>query len=373
MSEHSGEAINPTTCRRLLAAVVAAAAVSLIVASPAGAVSREFFGIVSAGSPEAQDFQAMGEARVGTYRLQLDWAAVQPTEGAPYDWSSIDAEVESAAANGISLLPVAHGTPAFASGDHREPPLGSSESKQAWQDFLGAAVERYGPQGDFWGSFVVEHPGVAPQPITAWQIWNEQNSPTYYEPKPSPKQYAELLRISDEAIGTVDPAADIVLGGMFGTPSRNKGIFSWRFLKRLYQMNGARSHFDVVALHPYSPNLAGIKAQIELAREKIKKAGDGRTPTWITELGWGSAGTKGQPLSKSRKGQKRMLRKSFNLLLRRRGNWKIERLFWFSWRDVVGEDVVGVVCGWCGSAGLLEADRDPKPSFDAYRRFTGAS
>ena len=357
---------------RLLVAVLAAA-VLLVAASPAGAVSRPFFGIAVSNHTEPADFQTMGDARVGTFRFQLDWANIQPTEGGPYDWSAVDPLVEGAALNGIELLPILYGTPGYASGAHREPPLGSSADKRAWQDFVAAVVERYGAEGEFWQTFEPQNPGVGPQPVEALQIWNEQNSPTYFEPKPSVKKYAELVRISDEAIASVDPSVDVVLGGMFGTPSRNKGIFSWKFLKRLYEVNGAEGHFDAVALHPYSPNLAGIKAQIQLAREKIKRAGGRRTPIWITEIGWGSAGTHGQPLNKSPKGQKKMLKKSFNLLLDRRGKWKIKRVMWFTWLDAGdGSDPVGVVCGWCGSAGLLESDRTPKPSFDQFRSFTGA-
>jgi hypothetical protein len=359
-----------TTRGWLLVAAAVAIAAFLLPAAPAGAVSREFFGVVPAHPPEADEFQIMGDGKVGSYRFQVDWARIQPTEGGAYDWSSVDIQVLNAASNGMQLLPILYGTPDYASGNHREPPLGSNDDKQAWKDFLTAAVQRYGPEGEFWQA----NPAVDPHPVEQWQIWNEQNSPTYYEPKPSPKGYAELLKISDEAIGEVDPGADIVLGGMFGTPSRNKGIFSWKFLKRLYAVNGAGSHFDAVAVHPYSPNLAGIKAQIELMREKMKKAGDAKTPIWVTEIGWGSAGTQGQPLSKSLKGQKKLLRKSFNMLLEHRGNWKIKRVFWFTWRDPAdGADVTGVVCGWCGSAGLLEADGDSKPSFDQFQRFTGAS
>lgn len=352
----------------LLAAI--AIALSLLVASAAGAVSRPFYGIVSSNHPDATEFRTMGDARVGTFRFQLDWRLIQPTEGGPYDWSSADPQVENAAMNGIDLLPVLYGSPEWASGSYREPPLGSEEDKQAWKDFLTAAVQRYGPDGAFWQ----EHPAVDPHPIRAWQVWNEVNSPTYWEPKPSPKKYAQLLKISDEAIREVDQTADIVLAGMFGTPSRNKGIYSWKFLHGLYGVNGTASHFDTVAVHPYSPNLAGIKAQIRLIREQMKKAGDAKTPIWVTEIGWGSANAHGQPLSKSLKGQKKMLRKSFNLLLDNRGKWNIKRILWFTWRDPGdGQDVTGAVCGWCGSAGLVESDLDHKPSFEAFRRFTGAS
>jgi Glycosyl hydrolase catalytic core len=350
----------------------ALAAALLVPATQAGAVGREFFGVVPAGNTSASEFVTMGDASVGTYRFQLSWRDVQPDEGGSYHWSSVDARVTNATLNGIELLPFVYGTPSWAGASPAHPPS-SDEAKQAWSRFLVAAAERYGPGGEFWQSFTALHPGVSPRPIATWQILNEENSPTYYKPKPSPKDYAKLVKIADDAIQGVDPGADIVLGGMFGTPSPKKGIFAWSFLKRLYKVKRVERHFDAVALHPYSPNLGGIKAQIELARKKLKKAGDGKVPIFITELGWGSAGTKGFELIKSRAGQKKLLRKSFNLLLDRRGKWKIRRLMWFAWRDPgTASDSAGAVCSWCASAGLLEQDEDPKPSFDQYRRFTGA-
>jgi hypothetical protein len=368
MDQEPGKSRYAAVRRPVVAAL--AIALALLPAASAGAVNREFYGIVSSNHPDATQFRTMGDARVGTFRFQLDWRRIQPTEGGPFDWSSADSQVDNAAVNGIELLPVLYGSPEWASGSYREPPLGSEEDKQAWKDFLAAAVQRYGPDGAFWQ----QHPEIDPHPIRAWQVWNEVNSPTYWEPNPSPKKYAELLKISDDAISDVDQGAEIILAGMFGTPSRNKGIYSWKFLERLYRINGAASHFDAVAVHPYSPNLAGIKAQIELMRKRMKKAGDAKTPVWVTEIGWGSANTHGQPLNKSLKGQKKMLQKSFDLLLGHRGKWKIKRILWFTWRDPGdGEDVTGVVCGWCGSAGLVHTDLNPKPSFDAFRRFTGGS
>jgi hypothetical protein len=68
-----------------------------------------------------------------------------------------------------------------------------------------------------------------------------------------------------------------------------------------------------------------------------------------------------------------MLQKSYKLLLAKKGKWKVRRLLWFSWRDPAdGHDPVGVVCTWCASAGLLEQDGAPKPSFERFKRFTGA-
>ena len=39
-------------------------------------------------------------------------------------------------------------------------------------------------------SVLGREPGVTQNPIEVWQIWNEQNSATFYEPKPSLKAYA---------------------------------------------------------------------------------------------------------------------------------------------------------------------------------------
>jgi hypothetical protein len=356
-----------------LVAAAAAIAVLLASATPAAAVGRNFFGIVPAVTPGGGDFQTMSEGRVGSYRFVLEWGRVQPNQGGAYDWSKVDAEVSNAALNGLDLLPILYGSPDYAADSNREPPLGSAEAKEGWKDFLAAAASRYGPNGDFWDGFTAANPGVDPRPITIWQIWNEQNSSSYYEPKPSPEGYAELLEISDDALTEVDSHADVLLGGMFATPGRRQSIYSWRFLKKLYKQRGAKQHFDAIALHPYSPNLGGIKAQIELVRKQLKKAGEANTPLWITELGWGSAGAGDSDLIKSRAGQKKMLKKSFKLLLDKRAKWKIRRLFWYTWRDPgTASDPVGVVCTWCASAGLFDRDGDPKPAWDQFRKFTGA-
>jgi hypothetical protein len=358
-------------CALLVAAALVVAAALAVTASPAAAVKRAFFGTVAAETPSIEEFEAMGDTRVGTYRFPLDWSQIQPNEGTPPDWSAIDSQVENAALNGIEILPVAYGSPAFAAGERREAPVGSPQAKQGWKDFLAAAVERYGRDGEFWTTFELEHPDVKPRPLRALQIWNEQNSPTFYAPKPSPKDYAKLLKLSNQALAGT--GIEVVLGGMFGTPRRNQGIYSWKFLKRLYKIKRAKKLFDVVAQHPYSPNINGIEAQVELARKQMRKGKDRKTPIWITELGWGSGGTNDHPLIKSEGGQRKILRKSFNRVLDRKGKWKIRRLMWFAWRDpATDEDVVGGVCQWCGSAGLFRTDLQPKPAHDQYRKFTGA-
>jgi hypothetical protein len=246
--------------------------------------------------------------------------------------------------------------------------------------------------------------------VTAWQLWNEQNGPkhTHY---PNPTEYAELVKISHEAIASRDPAADLVLGGMFGTPTGEGGIDAWDFLSAVYASPGAKESFDAIALHPYSPDIKGIKEQIKKMRKVVKKNADERAKRklknakqklkrakrddrkakikqarkrvktanrglqqadiWVTEIGWGSEGASTSRLVKGLEGQATLLRKSFELFEKQRTAWKITSVLWYTWRDV---NRVGAPCDWCATAGLFRQDGvTAKPAWSEYVRLTGGS
>lgn len=358
--------------RASLICALAALLLATALAAPADArAPRGFFGMNSNSALDASDFDRMAAGRVGTYRLSLRWPSVQRGGSGPYDWSEADELIAQARLNEIAVQVTLYGTPPelTASGDDREAPVRSKAARSGWRKFVKAAVNRYGHGGSFWTSSRAVDSGAGAGPVSHWQVWNEQNSPTYYKPKPSVRRYAKLLRLSEGAIDAADPRAKVMLGGMFATPPRRKAIYSWRFLNRLYEIEGMKRRFDAVALHPYSPNLFGIKAQMRLARKAMRRGGDRRTPAWVTEIGWATEGS-GSRLIKSRKGQARMLSKSFRLFVRKRREWDLKRVLWFSWRDNPNH---GSPCTWCGAAGLLEADGDPKPSWRKFKQLTGAA
>jgi hypothetical protein len=103
----------------------------------------------------------------------------------------------------------------------------------------------------------------------------------------------------------------------------------------------------------------------------MKRHGDSGTGIWVTELGWGSGDPSEGPLIKGESGQKRMLRRSFNLLNSHAG-WRIRAIVWFSWRDP-GEYVDGCTSPFCLSAGLFDENGESKPAWNAYTRFTGGT
>ena len=61
--------------------------------------------------------------------------------------------------------------------------------------------------------------------------------------------------------------------------------------------------------------------------------GDGATPLWLTEFGWGSAPPDRFGINKGLAGQAQMLSVSFRMILSNRSAWNLQRLFWFLWRD----------------------------------------
>jgi Glycosyl hydrolase catalytic core len=244
---------------------------------------------------------------------------------------------------------------------YARPPLHSRRARRAWKRFLREAVKRYGPGGDLF-----QNQSIPKKPVRIWQIWNEPNLRNYWKPEPKAREYKKLLRISANAIHDVDPGARIMVAGMF-YGGRKSTTPSWRVLNTLYKHRGKR-FFDIAAVHPYSPGLSWMRHQIRKMRQVMKRHHDGHSPLWVTELGWGSA-RNSSPLTKGRKGQARMLRRSFKYISRRRHRLGVRRLMWFSWRD--GAISVTGQCQFCASNGLFTEDLRPKPAWRAFKRFTG--
>jgi GH35 family endo-1,4-beta-xylanase len=320
-----------------VAALLGALGLTLAPAS-ASALPRDFYGVIPIRDASSADIDRMGQANVGIMRLNLLWRTVEPSQG-QFDFANLDSIVGQAARNGIRVLPFPYGTPNWVEKDctglsesqcERVPPLTSS-ARDEWQEFLRALASRYGPGGSFWQ----ENPGIPAVPITEWQIWNEPSSPTYWQPEPSASKYAELVKLSHAAITGVDPKARIILAGLFATPQGDAGKnVMWKYIGRLYKKKGIEKAFDAIALHPYSPDLAGMEFQIEKALQKLRKNHDSKTEIMITEIGWGSDPPSGdKPLIKGPEGQAKLLRKSFKLLRSHRNKWNIGGVVWYAWQD----------------------------------------
>jgi polysaccharide biosynthesis protein PslG len=298
----------------------------------------------------------MGSGRVGTLRVNLAWGSVQSSAGAPYDWSHYDPIIEGAARNGIRVLATVYSSPTWAEPSPEYPPLGSKLPQ--FQDFVRAAVGRYGSDGTFWR----DHPQAAKLPITDWQVWNEPNSKLFWKPRPDPTGYLELLRGFDAAAHDADPAARIVLGGLFPTP--RGGITMSDFMGDMYRGH-AQALFDAAAIHPYAANPQDALARTGQLRDVMNRAGDEDGQIWISEVGWASGG---QPsgLTVGPERQADYLTRTYELAAEARDRLGLEGVIWFSLNDTPGPL-------WPGHCGLFELDGNPKPSWDALTKLTGGT
>jgi polysaccharide biosynthesis protein PslG len=344
------------------------AILTLAVCSTAGAVPRQFFGIVQSSAVENSDYQKMGQAKVGTVRFVMSWPAIQPTSGSGYNWKNVDVQVGNLANQGIQAFPTIYGSPSWVASKPKQPPLKGKAAKEAWRNFLTAAVERYGSGGAYWHTtYQTQFPNGKVKPIKWWQIWNEPNLNKFFPKKNAAHQYAKLVKLSHEAIKKSDSHAKLVLAGMpsFKKPHANK------FLANLYKVKKFKKAFEAAAVHPYAPKMDKFRTAVERMRKTMKKHHDGHAQLWLTEVGWGSKSNK-QRLNKGKQGQKRMLKQSFKLLVHKRHSWHIAGVQWYDWRDPskaqIDQQPKG--CSFCSSAGLLKHSQKPKPAYRAFTHFT---
>jgi hypothetical protein len=349
---------------RLLLAAALAILVPLVLAGGARAsVPQSFFGVVPWLSFQGADYQRLEQAKVHNARTPFYWPSIQPSKH-DFDWGATDRFVGSLAVYHVRVLPFLNGSPSWVANDPRKPPLKSKKAKRHWKKFVKACIKRYGRHGSFWRTY----PQIPKVPITTLQIWNEQNNPNYFAPRPKPKAYAKLVRLSRKAARSKDKHAKIVLGGMFGKPEVKHSMTAPRFLEKFYKAKGAKRSFNAVAVHPYAPTLHDLKSQMTKLHKVIKRRHD-NAKMWITEMGWGSAPpSKKWPLLKGVEGQAKMLKKSYHLLFRNRKRWHLKRVYWFLWRDAAPDAPVN--CSFCKSSGLFQYDYKPKPSWQAFLDIT---
>jgi hypothetical protein len=347
-------------------AVFAALVAMTLLAEKASAKPDPFYGVVSQTFLSSKEVGKMKKGGVGTLRSVLLWSGANPSRNGDYAWSGFDVLVADAARNGIRVLPFIYGTPQWVARGLDRRKCGACDAYaprrraalEAWTEFTGAAVDRYGPGGEFWS----EHPQLPRVPIRTWQIWNEQNSKTFYAPQPTVKGYAKLLDAAAGAIRSRDRKADIVLGGMAELAGSRKAIPGHKYLHDLYDRRGAKRDFDGTAIHPYGAKASSVEAQAELFVSQSRDAHDRNVGLWVTETGWGSS-TGANPLEVGRSGQAQRLGEVYRWFARERNRLNVKTVVWFSWRDSAAS-----ICAWCANSGLLTQSGKPKPAFRMFKR-----
>jgi Beta-galactosidase len=363
---------------RIFAAAVLAVTLTFLVfvgggsAGPTKKLPRGFFGVAPQTPLTDEDVAYMRAGGIESIRMPIAWSVVQPTRRGGYDWSTIDPVVETATRGGLEVLPFLAGTPSWL-GKLTTLPVHNARQRAGWTAFVRAAVERYGPGGQFWlehrtEGINYEPPIAVSKPVRTWQIWNEANF-FYFAYPVSVPDYAKLLTITRQAIKSVHPGAKILLSGLFGRPNAKgrKGMSAAEFLERLYRIRGMKGKFDAVALHPYAIDTLELEEMVEEFHEVSRENRD-RPGLYVTEMGWGSQNNFEEvAFEQGVRGQVRQLKGAYRYLLENQRRLNLKQTYWFSWKDAA------LLCNFCDSVGFFrEGPRfKPKPSWHAFVRITG--
>jgi hypothetical protein len=336
---------------------------ALLPAGASAALPKDFFGVMVNGpldSPKTDltaEEGVMKTAGVESQRVPFNWDLIQADQDAAPNWQESDRKVLAAASNGMSVLGLVLGSPAWAS-THPGTPLSPPKNPADYGTFMRLLIARYGPFGDFW----TEHPEVAPDPIRAWQVWNEPNLSDYFSVQPFAKPYVRLLRAARTAIKAADPAATVVMAGLAN--------FSWRAMAQLYKAH-VKGLFDVAAVHPFSGHPINSVKIVRSNRRVMDNHGDRRKPIWLTELTWPSAKGKTKNIhgwETTEAGQAQRLTTGYKLYIKYRRSLRLQRIYWYTW---AGYDSPPNSFDY---SGLRHSDADghlsDKPALAAFRAIT---
>lgn len=338
------------------------AVVSVLLLRPADASGLTY--ALNFRNPAPGDLEVVRVSGASMYRAELDFTC---TSGGA-DWAPFDALVTVAWTRGITILPVlVRSYPACGAAEHKRYMNSGDGHWHAWAAWARAAVERYGPNGDFWI-------GKSNRtPIVAWQVGNE---PNLAENNPGgqyvqPAAYGAFLTHTAAAVqaGALAKTAQhtqVVTAGLYGAG----GHFYGSFLQEM----GATSAYTAVAIHPYSffNGAQGVAETINNLRAILNTAvpGGAGKPIWITELGWPVGGYAGLPAGAapvSEQKQAEFLDQSFAWVQANAASKNIHLVTWYKIQD---QSVTG--SHWSEFTGLRRFDGSFRPAWYAFRARTGA-
>ena len=173
--------------------------------------------------------QYLGPLGVKAARIQAGWAKTEQEKG-KYDWAWLDEIIPDMVDQGVRpWVCLCYGNPIYAGGGGTGLGGGlpsSPEAQRAWEDFVGAFVDRYQAH------------------VSEWEVWNEPRGGVK-----SAGQYADLVVRTAQTIRKRQPAARIIVaaGGAFDVKFVDALLLLLRDQEKLHLV-------DEVTYHPYAAN-----------------------------------------------------------------------------------------------------------------------
>ncbi|MGC8834295.1 MAG: beta-galactosidase [Armatimonadota bacterium] len=263
----------------------------------------------------------MKSAGITWDRFDAWWSVIEPERG-KFDWRFMDSIVEFYTQHGVQALPILCYSSAWSGGT---PPI-EPEERARFAEFVYRTVRRYKGR------------------ITAWEIWNEPNIPTFWKPQPSAEAYSLLLREAYSAAKTADPTCTVV-GGATSMADMN-------YIQDLHRF-GAWNSMDVLSIHPYSMGGTAHQQRLETILDivqEMNRATKRPKPLWITEIGWTAEG------EQEENDQAISLFQTYCLAAAK----GVQRVFWFCLED------------WSEKWGIVAVDGRPKKAYTALKLLSQA-
>ncbi|NHQ86553.1 cellulase family glycosylhydrolase [Iodobacter sp. HSC-16F04] len=341
--------INCCLFAALLAGPAFGAETKLVASKPL--VWRDFLGVNAHFlwfSPQqaAQQMDRLRDLGLEWTRVDLHWDRHEAKEN-EYLFKPIDHVVDALKEKQLKSVfylvgsaPFASSAPASASNKDQYPP----KDNEVFAKRMGMLAHRY-------------------PSVDAWQIWNEPNLPSFWQPAENAADYGRLLQSSVRVLKQVAPGKPVVMAGMayYSQMPVRKGLM----LEELGKM-GALGLGAVVAYHPYSQAPEGdeVKARDFILRTKEinQRLRTMKVPgIWATEWGWSSyAGPEEEQNIIGEAGQADYLLRRLVLM----SVADFDRIFLFALSDL--DSRAGVRDR---SYGLLNLQGKPKPAYTALARF----
>jgi hypothetical protein len=258
-------------------------------------------------------------------RDEVYWAEVEKKKGVFNFPSRYDSYLDEAQARGLQVLLILDfGNPLYLPQEKSGP--ATEEQREAFARYCREVIKRYRTRG-------VRH----------YEIWNEPNASTFWQPRPDADDYLKLLEKAYEASKEADPGCAVIGCSTSGMDAD--------FIERVFSSGGGK-FMDAVSVHPYCspvPPEQHLLDDIEKLRNIV-----GEKPIWITKFGYpthtGASGV-------TEEQQANYLTRTFLLA---RSSPTIQRVFWYDFQND-GTDPAEPEFNF----GLIRKDKSPKPAYKA--------
>lgn len=177
-----------------------------------------------------RDLKLVQDAGFRWVKQEFAWREIEPVQKGDFDWSRTDRIMDQIDSHGLKVIVRLGVQPEWAGGGF--PEIGPPDNLQDFADYARAVATRYKGR------------------IDAYQIWNEPNlSREWGNRPPNAAEYTEMLKVTYEAIKSVDPYPIIISAGMAPT-TRNDDVArpDTYYIQEMYDAD-AQPYFDALGAH----------------------------------------------------------------------------------------------------------------------------